>query len=644
MVSKGFFRNIIAILIAMVALLIGFPLGYADTQSFIDQDGSITGVRHATYYKVTTWQEMFSAYRSAPDNQMVYLSVEKDIAGSPDFAGGNGRMIAGKGVDILGNGHKIFVDNDTNYTSGTARSGGGQGFFSSDASVTGNTEMTVENATIINNHADGIFAITGNATATTIYKNIHTVNGALTNGAGPIRNENGTIKFMGNNVFNILQGQSMVDLGSGSKIDMSQTKANNSGADNNGEWIQGGQNVEVVDGNTTVNQSWGMDQPFYTYYTKNGSNFSVDANAKLNWNLNETYTMWYDDGNANGPLNWNLGEGSQFIVNGTKNTAIHNNNWFMWMNTLNALNINMASHALLDITSGGGSINLDGFQSGKTMINMAKDSSLNLYNLNTSTSLFSGVPVSGSEINLNDPADVTMKTAGGSVFQNGCNIPINIKGNGLRLHASTNTAAEQDNDLYKRLTTGSTNGNFTSAQMSPTAYSADDLKFLQKARYIQWAQPNGNHLIDGNLNRTFVFNVQDCPQSGLGGLASEGGYFVGPSDNDMHFTFCADEGTSPNVKIQVSLANNLLPHQTAYYWRSAGENDVTTLSTTPDTILSVTSDDHLPEGVTMKDAGEEYDVTFKKDEALLLKAGNGIPTQHLDGAQASFTYSMVVAQ
>lgn len=652
MLTKKIQRDLVVIISVTFGLLLGVSNISADTTPYTDSDGSVTGQVNATYYKVTNWKDIFDCYKAAADNQTVYLSVQNDIAGSSDFnSGSNGKVTSGKSVDILGNHHKIYADNNTDYSTATSRVGrgsGGYGFYANSSNVTETTEMRVENATIINNHADGIFTVTGSSTATTTYKNVHTMNGAVYSGAGPIRNEQGTIKFMGNNVFNILQDQPNTDLGSGSNIDMSQTKTRrSSGYDgwNQGEWIQGGQKVEVVNGETTLNDSWlGKDQPFYIYYTKNGSSLSIDSGAKLNWNLNQTYALWYDNGNTLGPLSFNIGKNSQFNIHGTQNTASTNKQWFSGINTLNSFIVNMDESSLFDVATAGGSINLDGFRGGESIINVAKDSKMDIFNLNSGTSLFSGKLAKGSAINLNDPNSVTLKTMGGSVFQSGTDIPINISGAGLRLHASKSVDANLGTDLYKRMTTGTTDGNFTSANMAPIPYTADDLSFLRQAKYIQWSRPQGSHMLNGSLDRTFAFNVQDCPQNGLGGLASEGGYFVGQKDNDMHFNFCADEGTKPNVKIQVAVNANRLPQQTAYYWRNAGENNAKELSNEPYTILSVTDDEKLPQGVTMKKAGEEYDVTFKKNDGLLLKAGNGIPVEDGSIPQASFTYSMVDAQ
>lgn len=76
----------------------------------------------------------------------------------------------------------------------------------------------------------------------------------------------------------------------------------------------------MVTGTTTLNQSWGNDQPFYVYYSSGGSTLQVDAGASMVWNLNKTYTMYYDDGSllTVGALNWNIN--GSFVINGTLNT------------------------------------------------------------------------------------------------------------------------------------------------------------------------------------------------------------------------------------------------------------------------------------------------------------------------------------
>ena len=147
-----------------------------------------------------------------------------------------------------------------------------------------------------------------NAKATAVYENVTVSNGDAIYGAQPIRNDNGKVLFRGTNTFNILQNHNINDTSS-------------AGADNQGEWIQGGAYLEVVTGTTTLNQSWGNDQPFYVYYSSGGSTLQVDAGAAMVWNLNKTYTMYYDDGSllTVGALNWNIN--GSFVINGTVNTS-----------------------------------------------------------------------------------------------------------------------------------------------------------------------------------------------------------------------------------------------------------------------------------------------------------------------------------
>lgn len=635
MMKMQFRQYLVMTCMLLAALILPSQAHAATGANHVDTNGTLTGKPGATYYDVTTWQDMFDTYKNiTPDvdsNNTVFLNVIGDIPGSTDLKRANGNMVAGKNVNILGNGHKIYVDDDTNYTTGTERAGTGWGFYSNNGGVTESTTLQVGNATLINNHSDGIFSITGSSTATTIYKDIKVMNGAPNYGASPIRNDQGTIKLLGQNIFNILQGQSMVDLGSGSKVDMSQTKLNVIGDDNDGEWIQGGQNIEVVDGETTLNQSWENDQPFYIYYTKNGSNLTVHDGAQLNWNLNDTYTMYYDDGGTNGPLTWNIGKNSQFNINGTKKTAWRNNNWFMSMNTLNAFNINLKDNALLDVTTGGGSINLDGFQGGKTNINAAKNSVLSFYNLNTGTSLFTGNTAKGSGIALNDPKLFTLKSEGGQIFNS--NIPISINDPGLRLHASTNTAANQSDDLYKKVVTGSTDGNFSTTTFSPTTYSPADLSFLRKAKFIQWSQPNGISIANSGFTRNFTVNLSDLPRDGSWSP-------IQPADDTMQLHFTDDRGQQPNFSVQISQANNTTPDSTQYLWQNPGDNNASVLTNNPMKIATITDDNQLPANVKMTMAGGDYAFNFDKNNGLLLKANNKLKVQN-KLENATFRYAIV---
>ncbi|MEK4723042.1 hypothetical protein MKX45_07860 [Lactococcus sp. FSL W8-0209] len=280
----------------------------------VDTTGTVTGITGATYYNVSNWQDMIDTYKgvtpNAASSNTVFLNVTANVPGNSILNSGN-TVSSGKSLSINGNNYTLYLDNDTNYT--TAQSiGGSDGTaraFGSNGTISTDTILTVKNATIVNNITSGIFQMKGlNAKATAVYENVTVSNGDAIYGAQPIRNDNGKVLFRGTNTFNILQNHNINDTGS-------------AGADNQGEWIQGGAYLEVVTGTTTLNQSWGNDQPFYVYYSSGGSTLQVDAGASMVWNLNKTNTMYYDDGSllTVGALNWNIN--GSFVINGTLNTS-----------------------------------------------------------------------------------------------------------------------------------------------------------------------------------------------------------------------------------------------------------------------------------------------------------------------------------
>lgn len=280
----------------------------------VDTTGTVTGITGATYYNVSNWQDMIDTYKgvtpNAASSNTVFLNVTANVPGNSILNSGN-TVSSGKSLSINGNNYTLYLDNDTNYT--TAQSiGGSDGTaraFGSNGTISTDTTLTVKNATIVNNITSGIFQMKGlNAKATAVYENVTVSNGDAIYGAQPIRNDNGKVLFRGTNTFNILQNHNINDTSS-------------AGADNQGEWIQGGAYLEVVTGTTTLNQSWGNDQPFYVYYSSGGSTLQVDAGAAMVWNLNKTYTMYYDDGSllTVGALNWNIN--GSFVINGTVNTS-----------------------------------------------------------------------------------------------------------------------------------------------------------------------------------------------------------------------------------------------------------------------------------------------------------------------------------
>lgn len=603
--------------LAGVAMLSAFVLFAPHSQASVvagttDTDGSVTGVTGATYYNVTNWQDMLDTYNKAPNNNTVYLNVTSDVPGSS--AAYNGTvMTEGKGVTIIGNNHTLYFDNDTNYTTGLGR--GNYGFYANSSGITGKTTMMVQDAKIINNLANGIFPVTNDSTAITKWQDVDVSNGAATTGAGPIRNDDGKTLFYGTNTFTILQNHNFND-------------ASMAGNDNQGEWIQGGYYTEVVNGTTTLNQSWGYDQPLYSY-ADTANTLKIDDDASLIWNLNKTYTMYYDD-YTSGDVTWDIGENAKFNINGTKNTASEFGSWFMWT-TFDNWYVNVANGGQINIVTGGGSINVDAFK--KAVFNFGAGSNILFNNLATGN-LFSGVPGAGSSMNLNDPNSVTFQAQTAPVFSSNTKLPIVITGAGLRTHASnTNDGSGGINDLWLRQVTGTTDGTFASANMTPVNYTAANLTTLKKAKYVQWSEPIGIGVNTSQLNRNFLVDLMTLPTDGSFGSLIAG-------DGSMDFNVMDDRGTNPNFTVQVQMLNNLSPDKTRYYWQNPGAPTATLLNTDPYNIGTVTDDANLPSNVTQTMAGGNYNFHFAAGEGLLLAATNTLKAQTTT-ENATLQYSIV---
>lgn len=501
----------------------------------VDTTGTVTGTAGATYYNTNSWKDIEDTYigvtPTAASNNTIYFNVTGTVPGNSVLNTGN-ILINNKSLSINGNNNTLYLDDNTVYTDAQSISGsdGTARAFGSSGTISAATTLTIKNATIINNLTSGIFQLKGSsAAATTIYQDVTVSNGA-NQGAQPIRNDVGKILFYGNNTFNILQNQNFNDTSS-------------SGSDNQGEWIQGGTWIEVVNGSTVLNQSWGNDQPFYTYYTNNGSTLQVDSGATMNWNLNKTYTMYYDDGTNVGPLNWNIN--GNFLINGTVNTASnYSGGWFMWLNTLNAWNLNVGQNATLKVSTGGGALNIggavgtDGFMGGAVKWNFAQGSTVLFNNLNANQNLITSPlpPGLGSGITMTDPKVVTLNTIGGSVFaSNLTNFPITISGNGLRTHASSaaytfdstydlvspnkNLITPTSTDIWYRLNTGTLsvfNPLLQTVNLTPNNYSAADARTIASDKYISWYQPNGFwvNAASSAMNRTFNISLDPTATNG----------------------------------------------------------------------------------------------------------------------------------
>jgi len=596
----------------------------------IDTSGSVTGTKGATYYDVSTWQDMFDTYKNvtpdASSNNTVYLNVTDDVAGSRDILTGT-PLTSGKSVYILGNGHTLYFDNDTNYTTGVNGQNARVGFYTYNArAVSDDTNATLKDATWVNNRSSGIFASSGaNTKLNQYYIDVNEYNGAANSGAAPINNEGGKIFFSGKNDFKVLYGNSLT--------------AKGSYADTNFEWIRGGNYIEVLDGETSVQLNARIDQMIYPNGVGNGQTIKIDDNAKMNWLSGQYWSLYWGTATP-GPLVWDLGKNAEFNISDTGEEST-SGRWFDNTN-FNSWTLNADEGAKVSADTAGGSINLNAF-AGKVVWDFGKDTELFLNN-KSSGNLFTGAPRPGSEFNFNDVNRITMLASSSPVFQNSSNIPINIKGgDGLRLHASSvqpndvNNVSDVANfsgsDIWARESTGTIEGSFSTADMAPTNYNTTMLNYMKTAKYIRWYHPNGLGVADSTLNRSFNVNLGDLPRDGSWSAPI-------PGESEFQLNFMDDRGQQPNFAVQVSQLSNATPNATQYVWQNTDGTTPTVLDTNPMTVATITDDGNLPSYVTMTKAGGNYAFNYDQNNGLLLKANNKLKVQ--DNQQnATFRYAIV---
>ncbi|MCH1722245.1 hypothetical protein [Lactococcus formosensis] len=623
----------------------------------VDTSGAITGTAGATYYSTNSWKDMLDTYQSvtptSASNNTVFFNIVGDVQGESSIGGygysntgntNNGvSIVNGKSLSINGNGHTLYLDSDTNYTTPGSGSGAGAGYIRGsfrvpNAGVSEATVLQIKNASITNNITGGIFQSigTGGSAPTFIYEDVKVSNGTARYAAQPIRNDNGRILFYGTNEFNIQQDHNMNSVGL-------------LGADNQGEWIQGGKWVEVVTGTTTLNQTWGYDQPFYTY-NNNSHTMKVADGAHMVWNLNDTYTMYYDDGNS-GPMVWDIGNNASFDIRGTAATASrYSGGWFMWIAN-NSWTVNVGNNARLAVSTGGGSINLNEFQGTKVIRwNIGQDATVLLNNLRTSGSLVTGEPGAGSAITLNDPKAFVLNTQGGVVFDSTVNrnnnFPLTIAGNGLRTHASTVTAPLDpnqldlitpnqnnlaSNDIWYRQNTGTITGlgATASSALTPNNYTAADLNALKNAKYISWYQPTGYWMRADKSSMVKTFNISLNPNDSNGTPADSSWSNLINGNETQTLVVGDDRGQAPNFNLSVTMMQNNFADNIDYYWSNpANPADSKTLGTgLAVSIASVTSDTSLPSFISMANAGQNYTLTAPKTAGIKIKAKNTLLTQ-----------------
>lgn len=371
----------------------------------------------------------------------------------------------GRSLYINGNGHTLYFDNDTTPTSGIGGRGDAtgntrrRGWFAGVQGVTGaagnsstviteSTRMTLANAIVQNSITGGIFQARGaNVRPTFVYKDVNYSNAVANNNATPIYSQRAQVQFSGNNIFTIREATS--------------TASSNSGTDNHGEFIEGSGHVEVLDGHTTLNYSWGRDQPFFLEHVSGTThNLILRENAKLIFNMNASYAMYWSraSGNQIG-MNWQFEDGAEFIIHGTNNTGRGvpgmrgGNTWFQsaayqqWDWTMER-GAKFVSHAIplpINLARSGGGLGtaatsgMGGFHApvrwnfgpdSEFIINSPSDTQI------ATNAIIAGSPPAGSDIVLNDVRSFTLNSRNSNVNQSVIardvrNFPIHILREGV---------------------------------------------------------------------------------------------------------------------------------------------------------------------------------------------------------------------
>lgn len=637
-----------------------------------DTTGAVTGTVGATYYNVAAWQDISDTYKWAttnlPTGTNVYFNVTADVPGASIIYTGIA-IVNGYSVTINGNNHRLYLDNDTNYTTaqtpGNSTGSGTGGFDANNGkSISSSTTLELDNATVCNDIRGGIFQVVGNAAATTIYNNVTTYNGATNYAGVAIANQQGNIIFRGNNNFNALEGGNF-------------TNNSHSGADTNGNIIVGGANIEVQTGTTNFNLNWYDDNCVTPYNeTTAGAVWTIDPGATWNWNVNNNAALFYSYVN-NYPFVWNIN--GNFTIN-VANSA--SSNWF-YNNLSNGWIVNVGAGGQWIVNSAAGTCNLNyGGAGNYVQWNFAKGSKV-LINSLKSGNVISGNPGTAkapnglsSGIYLTDTAAFTLTSnTGSNIFGNmSGNFPITLTAGdtaGLRTHfasagytfvngglqvgvnygptdnGSSGTTLtlpaddltapnEQDiastGDIWYRINTGQIKGigSTASQTLTPNPYSSADLTSINSAKYVSWYQPVGINVYANQSAMAKLFKINlnsDVPTDGSwSALITLNGTGSGTSGRNT-LTVGDDRGQSPNFSVTTTMLANQYPNGLQYYWTDPTSGNSTQYTTnTAIPIATVTSDSNLPSWITMKDAGGYYVMNFASNYGINIKANNTLPT------------------
>ncbi|MCO0832400.1 hypothetical protein NFX39_04815 [Fructobacillus sp. W13] len=589
----------------------------ANYTNHTDNTGQVTGEKGATYYNVSSWEEMFDAY-SDSDESTVYLNVTDDIKGSQDAYTGE-RVSEGKSLKIIGNGHTLYFGQYADPTRGTSigeSSSKTSGFYADRKQLTSKTTMTLENAKWVNSINYGIFEVSGDASVTTVYKDVTETNGAVLGGTA-IMNRAGAIKFYGTNTFNIT-GALGKDWGSG-KQDPTKfgAKLTEGGGYVNANWIQGGNDITVYDGSTTVNSNAMYQKTIHHFDSSNfDDQLTVKSNAKMVWNLDN---VWFLEERPVKSKTWNIEDNAQFLINGTKNTcrSTIENEWFGRGAEADPWTVNVGKKGVFDAQTAG-AINLLTYGNRNVAWNVASRGTFAIRNLSTDQPLVTGR--FGTGINLAKNAHMVLQ-ANNQIFKN-LSDPINLNGSGLPVSTSRNfdgSNATKGPESIGRIGMAFGLGSFLSPE-----YPKSLLTELQNAHYIEWG--HGTPVVSFGqsiLDRLFKFSSDSLPKSGLSAFI--------PGQDKMSFTVNSNMA-DPDVSVQARISKQSMPNTFHYSWMD-NKGNVTGLSSDPKTIWT------MKDGYDYREdfSGYNYTANYDRNHGLMLQTTNQLKSGTYDDATIDYT-------
>ncbi|MFC4761457.1 pectate lyase-like adhesive domain-containing protein [Fructobacillus durionis] len=573
-------------------------------------------------FDVSSWKEMYADYKSSKADTVV-LNVTNDIGPSGSTSGAE--VKSGKSVIIKGNGNTLYFG-DPNYPTTElsenipART---HGFYSSSSRIGNDTVLRLENTTWVNSISNGIFELSTGAAATMQFNDVTEYNGSTWTAATPIMNHSGKIEFSGKNTFNITG--SAQDFGSGKQNASSLGSSIRTTWSDQANWIQGGRDVTVVDGSTTLNMNGSSSNPFYhdVLYSSVDVSLKVADNAKMYWNIDNARFL---EKSAVNSRTWMIGSGATFLINGTQNTT--STQWFDFNKSLfssenkTPLAIGVADGGTFDATTGG-PLNGPTKSSTRAGIIVGKKGTFSVSNLSTD----SGVAISGSfsqNIRLSDASHFLVRSADAELFDSDSQIVLPDSGLAGKFSSTFDASSNVRTEPANHGSISTALNDFS--QLSPGYNSWTRGLLTGVPEYFELYEAPTVLKFTGNLDRLYKLTSSDLPKN-----ANETTGLISGQAN-MGFNINSNN-PNPAVHVMLSMSKNNQNNIVSYFWQKK-DGSVTPVTGVDQTIW--TSDG---QSTTSDDSGNNYNVDYQPNEGLLMKTTNALKAGNYEGA--TFDYTMV---